>query len=61
MNSAIDAGLAKAVFDTIVSATPDGETYYFKRLSLRIMGNGSFRKGIFNYSITEIMEEVGKE
>ena len=61
MNSAIDAELAKAVFDTIVSPTPDGETCYFKRLSLILMGSGGFKKGTFNYSITEIVEEVRKE
>lgn len=61
INSAIDAELAKAVFNTILSATPVGKTPSLQRLSLKAVGGGNFGTSTSNYSITEIVEEVGKE
>ncbi|KAF2447826.1 hypothetical protein P171DRAFT_429425 [Karstenula rhodostoma CBS 690.94] len=61
INSAVDADLAEAVFNTILSAAPDGETPSLRRLSLKAAGGGDFGTGTSNYSITEIVEEVGKE
>jgi hypothetical protein len=45
MNSAIDVELAKEVFNTILSATPDGETPSLQCLSLKAKGGGYFRTG----------------
>jgi hypothetical protein len=61
INSAIDAELAKAVFKTILSAAPDGETPSLQHLSLKATGGGNFGTGTSNYAITEIVEEVGEE
>ena len=61
INSAVDAELAKAVFNTILSATPDGQTPSLKQLSLRAASGGNFGTVSYNYSITEIVEEVGRE
>ncbi|PSN60798.1 hypothetical protein BS50DRAFT_681362 [Corynespora cassiicola Philippines] len=61
INSAIDAELAKAVFNTITSAAPDGETPSLQRLSLKAAGGGNFGTSTINGSIAEIVEEVGRE
>lgn len=61
INSAIDAELAKAVFNTILSAIPDAKSPSLRRLALRAAGGGDFGTGSTNYSITEIVEEVGRE
>jgi hypothetical protein len=61
INSAIDAKLAKAVFNTILSATPDRETPSLQRLSLKAAGGGNFGTGTSNGGISEIVREVGKE
>jgi hypothetical protein len=57
----IDAKLAKAVVNTIISVTPGGQTPSLQRLSLKAAGGRNFGTGTSNYSITEIVEEVGKE
>jgi hypothetical protein len=45
----------------MLSATPDGETPALQRISLKAAGGGDFGTGTSNYSITEIVGEVGKE
>ncbi|PVH93868.1 hypothetical protein DM02DRAFT_732867 [Periconia macrospinosa] len=57
INSAIDADLAKAIFSTILSGTPDGETPSLRRLSLKASSeNPSIYSGV-----GEVAEEIGRE
>jgi hypothetical protein len=61
IDSAIDAQLANGVFETVISATPEGETSCLQRLSLKAVGGGHFGTSTTNGSITEIVKEVGRE
>ncbi|KAI1466804.1 uncharacterized protein F4812DRAFT_67326 [Daldinia caldariorum] len=61
INSAVDAELAKAVFNTVLSATPEGETPSLQRLSLKATRGGHFGTSALNGGISWIAREVGKE
>lgn len=58
INSAIDGTLAKAVFDTIVSASPDPP---LQQLSLRSRNSGDWGTGSFDGSFALIVEEIGRK
>lgn len=61
INSAIDASLAKAIFSTILSGTPEGRTSSLRRLSLKADGGGSFGTSTHNRMVNMIADEVGRK
>ncbi|KAF2998834.1 hypothetical protein E8E13_002620 [Curvularia kusanoi] len=60
INSAIDADLVKAVFNTIISGTPDGETSSLRRLSLKAAGGGYWGENTRDSGVQMIVKEIGR-